>query len=734
MAAAVACSMRQVNGAEVAQFLKTPQNWYGITVTNNIIANNVAGWDGGGVSMQDAFKITFTNNTVASNDTTASAGVLFKTLGAIDASSPPPGCLPTPDPSQPQNPNCMLPNAPHIPQPAGLVTQQNTPNMMSQLPSGVVCPAGFGYGNAADTTSTRTNGRCVLVSLPRISNDLFWQNRAFHVEIVDQNGNPINGTSTPNGQGNQSHQNIVALLPMFTQNYTGQCVTPPAGQELYWDLGVRMDLLPNQNGHALNFNTATVGAGSYDTANGGSGVTANLNDAGPIGLPASYSIFSDSLNAANVNPVGSVGNVAPSKTPVIGQYCNGARVPPEQCATNQGANDPGMCKGYFTPAGQSETVGVAPVFVFNGIQASATVDEGNNWINMTYGPLSLGRPPVSAAGSTASAEPTVGSAAVGIAQGAYSIASDSAAVGAGSAAAPGTPNHDFYGQTRSTSGVSIGAVELAVPAPTLTAISPNAGAQGTSVAVTLTGTNFTAGSNVVISGSGINQFGATFTATSITTNFVIAGNATLGARTVTVSTSGGTTAPVTFTVVAKPPAPTLTSITPNTGTRGNTVAVTLVGTNFSAAGLAVNVSGSGVTATNVTYVDATHVTANLVVDANASLNNGGARNVTVTTAGGTSGSRTFTISNPPTATLTSISPTSGTHGTTVNVTFTGTNFTTAGSSINISGTGVTPTITSATPTQLVVSFVITSGAATGSRFVSVTTPRNTTATKTFTVN
>jgi hypothetical protein len=733
-------SMRQTNGAEVAQFLKSPQNWYGITVTNNIIANNVAGWDGGGVSMQDAFKIVFTNNTVASNDTTASAGVLFKTLGAIDASSPPPGCLPTPDPAQAQNPNCMLPNAPHIPQPAGLVTQQNTPNMMSQMPSGVVCPAGFGYGtiNTNGQESNLTNGRCVLVSLPRISNDLFWQNRAFHVEIVDQNGNPIDGTSTPNGQGNQSHQNIVALLPMFTQNYTGQCVAPPTGQELYWDLGVRMDLLPNQNGHALVFNAATVGAGSYDQANGGSGVTANLNDSGPIGLTASYSIFSDSLNAANVttasNAPTSVGNVVPGKTPVIGQYCNGARIPPEQCATGQGANDPGMCKGYFTPAGQSETVGVAPVFVFNGIQASATVDEGNNWINMTYGPLSLGRPPVSAAGSTGSAEPTVASGAVGITQGAYSIPSDSAAIGAGYAAAPGTPNHDFYGQSRPTSGVSIGAVELIPPAPTLAAITPTAGVQGTTVAVTLTGTNFTAGSLIAISGTGINQFGAQYSATSITTNFVIAGNATLGARNVTVTTAGGVTAPATFTIVVKPPVPTLTSITPNTGSRGNTVAVTLVGTNFSAAGLAVNVSGTGVTAANVTYVDAAHVTANLVVDANASLNNGGARNVTVTTAGGTSGSRTFTISNPPTATLTSISPTSGTHGTTVNVTFTGTNFTTAGSSINISGTGVTPTITSATPTQLVATFVITSGAATGSRFVSVTTPRNTTATKTFTVN
>jgi hypothetical protein len=499
-----------------------------------------------------------------------------------------------------------------------------------------------------------------------------------------------------------------------------------------------MDLLPNQNGHALKFDTATVGAGSYDQANGGSGVTANLNDSGPIGLTASYSIFSDSLNAANVttapNAPTSVGNVVPSKTPVIGQYCNGARIPPEQCATGQGANDPGMCKGYFTPAGQSETVGVAPVFVFNGIQASATVDEGNNWINMTYGPLGLGRPPVSAAGSTVSAEPTVASAAVGIAQGAYSIASDSAAIGAGYAAAPGTPSHDFYGQTRPATGVSIGAVELIPPAPTLTGITPTAGVQGTTVAVTLTGTNFTAGSLITVSGGGINQFGAQYSATSITTNFVIAGNATLGARNVTVTTAGGVTAPVTFTIVVKPPAPTLTSITPNTGSRGNTVAVTLVGTNFSAAGLAVNVSGTGVAATNVTYVDAAHVTANLVVDANASLNNGGARNVTVTTAGGTSGSRTFTISNPPTATLTSISPTSGTHGTTVNVTFTGTNFTTAGSSINISGTGVTPTITSATPTQLVATFVITSGAATGSRFVSVTTPRNTTATKTFTVN
>jgi len=726
----------------VAAFLKSPQNWYGITVTNNIIANNVAGWDGAGVSLQDSFKTVFTNNTVASNDTTASAGVLFKTLGAINAASPPPGCLPTPDPSQPQNPNCLLANGPHIPQPAGLVTMQNTPNMMAQLPDGVVCPAGFGYGSGSaeansgptnDADGSLTNGRCVLVSLPQIFNDLFWQNRAFHVEIVDAQGNSIpSGNSPPTGTGLKSRQNIVALLPEFTQSYTGQCLPQPAGQELYWDLGVRMDLLSDQNGHALVFNAATVGAGSYTPGMGGGvGVTANLNDSGPIGLPASYSIFSDSLNVANVNPIGSFGNIAPSATPVIGQYCNGARIPPEQCATGQGANDPGMCKGYFTPAGQSETVGVAPVFQFNGIAASATVDEGNNWINMTYGPLTLSRPPVpTGSGFTPSAEPTVASAAVGVAHGAYSIMAGSAAVAAGYAPAPGTPNHDFYGQPRPTTGVSIGAVELGVPPPTLIGITPNSGVQGTTVAVTLTGTNFTPGSNVTISGTGITQFGATFSATSITTNFVIATGATVSNRTVMVATAGGTTATVNFMVTAKPPTPTLASIAPNRGTRGSTVAVTLTGTNFSAAGLTVNVSGVGVTATNVTFVSATRVTANFVVDPNTTL---GGRNVTVTTAGGTTVARTFTVANPPAPRLTSIAPTSGLRGSTVTMTLTGSNFTPTGTSINV-GDGITLTITSVTPTQIVASFVIPSTAATGTQFVNVTTPGGTTATRTFTVN
>jgi hypothetical protein len=738
--------LRQTNGSEVAAFVKNPERWYGITVTNNIIANNVAGWDGAGVSLQDSFKTLFVNNTVASNDTTASAGVLFKTLGAANAASPPPGCLPTPDPSQPQNPNCLLSNGPHIPQPAGLVTMQNTPNMMSQLPDGVICPAGFGYGDAGDSQSSRTNGRCVLVSLPQISNDLFWQNRAFHVEIVDKDGNPIDGTSTnPNGTGLYSHQNIVALLPLFKQSYTGQCVAPPANQELYWDLGVRMDLLSDQNGHALNFDATTVGAGSYAPGiGGGSGVTANLNDSGPIGLSASNSILSDNTNLLNIS---GTGNIAPANTPVQGQYCNGARIPPEQCGTNQGANHPAMCLGYFTPAGQSETVGVAPVFTFNGISATATVDEGNNWINMTYGPLTLSRPPAIAAGSTASAEPTVASAAVGAAQGAYSIGSTSDAVGGGSAQANGVPGNDFYGQKRGKIAVSIGAVELIPGAPTLTAISPASGAASTTISVSLTGTNFTTGSTIAISGGGVTASNVKrVSATQLTATFAIALNATQGGRTVSVTSAGGTSGTVTFTVTAPPPPPSLVSILPTSGARGLSVSVTLNGTNLAGA-TAVNVTrvggggggfNNGVNVTNIT-VDSTgtHLTATFTIDPNATI---AARNVSVTTPSGTSGNKTFNVIAPPAPTLASISPTSATRGgPAFPVTFTGTNL--AGGTVNVIRPGggqnrvtVSNVTVNQAGTVLTASFTVAGNAAVGTRNVSVTTGGGTTVNRTFTVN
>ena len=63
-----------------------------------------------------------------------------------------------------------------------------------------------------------------------------------------------------------------------------------------------------------------------------------------------------------------------------------------------------------------------------------------------------------------------------------------------------------------------------------------------------------------------------------------------------------------------PGAPTLTSVSPNQGTQGTTVAVTLTGTNFVVGATTVTVGGGGVTVTNVVVSSATSLTANFVID------------------------------------------------------------------------------------------------------------------------
>src|SRR5258708_8583003 len=98
-------------------------------MTNNTIANNVGGWDGAGVSLQDALNVSVINNTLVSNDTTASSGVLFNTLGAPAASSSGPTCTV----------NCGTTS---LPQPAGLATTRNSSLLTPALPPTVTvqCP------------------------------------------------------------------------------------------------------------------------------------------------------------------------------------------------------------------------------------------------------------------------------------------------------------------------------------------------------------------------------------------------------------------------------------------------------------------------------------------------------------------------------------------------------------------------------------------------------------------
>ena len=269
--------------------------------------------------------------------------------------------------------------------------------------------------------------------------------------------------------------------------------------------------------------------------------------------------------------------------------------------------------------------------------------------------------------------------------------------------------------------------------PTLANLSPSGGVQGTSVSVTLTGSNFVAGADIGVSGAGVAVSGISVdSATSISATFAIDAGAATGARTVTVTTAGGTTGGRTFTVNAPDPeAPALTGINPASGLQGTSVDVTLTGTHF-LAGATVAVSGAGVTVSNVDVDSATSITATLAIAANAAA---GARTVTVTTAGGTSGGRTFTVNapDPEAPTLTGINPASGVQGASVDVTLTGTNFL-AGATVGASGTGVTVSnIVVASATSITARLTIAAGAATGARNVTVATAGGTSGGRTFTI-
>ncbi len=422
--------LQGVNGEDVIAFPTRPNpvttgplalrspGWNNVNITNNIIANNVAGWDGGGVSIQDALKVRFVNNTVVANDTTASAGVLFNTLGAPNTATPPPGCTPQPDPTQPQDPSCFNPVTTSTNQVAGLVTMRHTPNLIAALPPNgpgtqVACPAGYGYG----TGGALNDGSCRNVSLPLLTNDLFWQNRAFRIEVGDV------------GVDQQNQQAVVTLVPSLDQpetpaivnglitGGTGACV--PAGTDNgapgsggaanYWDIGVRGDTSP--------------------APNSGSG----------FALAPAFSIMT--------SIAGYTGAGLLSANPaVIGQYCNGSRLPPE---------GGGLFAGFNAPPGRSETTGLYPVFALNQVTPAATVDEGNNWINLSYGPLALSN-------SALYTAPNMALALLGN----YSIQSTSPAASVATSA--GAPNSDFFGNVRPQgAGFDIGAVEIAGVGPTV---------------------------------------------------------------------------------------------------------------------------------------------------------------------------------------------------------------------------------------------------------------------------
>jgi hypothetical protein len=432
--------LQNVNGNDALQNPTDATHWYNVQVTNNVIADNVAGWEGGGVSIQDAVAVNFMNNTVVANDETSTAGVLFDTLGAQFANTPPPNCNPD------TGVGCTAPVTTSVPQTAGLVTHPHSYLLSPGFTSATVtCPNSFstgtggrlinvpGTGAAVGTagyTTVAGASTCTKVSLPVLTDDIVFNNRPFNMTVA---GSPA----------------VVVLTPPLSQPatpaFSGGVVTGgmgacPAGAH-FWDIGVYGD--------------TTVSGGNP----------------GGYKLNPTYSIFTSLTGIAGSNniagPSGGTGLFA-------SMYCNGSRVPPEIsptiCTANASAppgtgpaNAPGCtysgALGITTPPGVPDN---NPFYQNLTLTPAATVDEGNNWVNMFYGPLTLVNATIARAatvGSTTNPSPLV----YGNPLGNYAPNSATAPM-VGQVPASGVPHTttDFYGQSKGGLGggaTDIGAIE-----------------------------------------------------------------------------------------------------------------------------------------------------------------------------------------------------------------------------------------------------------------------------------
>ncbi len=287
-----------------------------------------------------------------------------------------------------------------------------------------------------------------------------------------------------------------------------------------------------------------------------------------------------------------------------------------------------------------------------------------------------------------------------------------------------------------------GAYIYAANPPSVTSIIPNTGTSGATVLVTnLAGTNFVPGSttSVLLEKAGESDIVATnvnvVSSTKITCTFTLPAPTvtSIGAWNVVVvnedTQSGVLSNGFTIIQPAPSPAPSVTSISPNTGTAGNSVAVTLAGTNFVTGSTTTAVwlakSGSGnITATGVTVNSASQITCTFPLPAPSSMS-AGQWDVAVRNPDYQTGSlgNAFTVVNPPIPTVTGISPVTGPIAGGTTVTITGTNLAGA-TAVTFGTTAATYTVTSATS----ITATSPAGSSAGIVDITVTTPGGISAT------
>lgn len=201
----------------------------------------------------------------------------------------------------------------------------------------------------------------------------------------------------------------------------------------------------------------------------------------------------------------------------------------------------------------------------------------------------------------------------------------------------------------------------------VTSISPNSGPLAGGTLVTITGTGFSGGSgNTAPSVTFGGAAAANVNLASSTQITATTPRGTAGAVNVVVTISGGQSATLTQGYRYVSNAPTVTGISPSSGTSSGGTVVTIAGSNFDA-GTSVSFGGSA--ASKVTLQNSSQLTAT------TPAHTAGTVDVTVTTSTGLSATLTngFTFSAGPPS-VTAVSPATGPTGGGTLVTITGSNF------------------------------------------------------------
>jgi hypothetical protein len=256
--------------------------------------------------------------------------------------------------------------------------------------------------------------------------------------------------------------------------------------------------------------------------------------------------------------------------------------------------------------------------------------------------------------------------------------------------------------------ISQGALPTTNP-PTVASLNVTAGPAAGGTAVTITGTNFGGtSSNLSVTFGG--AAATSVVVASFTTITCVTPAGTAGAVNVVVSTINGPgTLTNGFTYIA---APTVTSVTPNSGLPSTAQSVTIAGTGF-LTGAAVTFGGTA--ATGITVGSATQITCTAPALA------AGTVNVVVTTTGGPS-TQTVNYTYVAAPTASSVTPNTGSNNGGTTVTVAGTGFVALGTSVTFGGsaaasvnvTGAT-SLTCTTPAHAlgVVDVVVTTGSGSG---------------------